>query len=160
MPRKLPILLLAFVFMGPVAVAQDNPASDEQEKHLLETLTTLGSFKALVSAQVPFQNGLNTIDLNADGVNDLVVSAYRSNITAHTFEVYSFFINSSSEPQLRLRAVAVADSADKEERFVRLTYDGADCRLADGRLVTITGVRTPLFVWAKRTYGRSLADDL
>jgi hypothetical protein len=42
---------------------------------------------------------------------------------------------------------------------VRMTTNGADCVLADGRLVTIAGVRAPLLVWAERTTGQSFADE-
>lgn len=46
-----------------------------------------------ITEVVEVKNGVNYIDINGDGIKDIVISGHRHNITAHSFQVYSMYIN-------------------------------------------------------------------
>ncbi|NAZ23907.1 MAG: hypothetical protein GU346_05580 [Thermocrinis sp.] len=48
-------------------------------------------------------NGLSYIDLDGDGEKDVVVRGYRSNISAHSFSVISFYLVKKITNQKKIR---------------------------------------------------------
>src|SRR5260370_10887204 len=73
---------------------------------------------------VKLHYGVNRVDFNNDGVEDLVILARRENFNAHGFDVVTFYSNEPRDQQGHLGIVSIFDK-DKEE----LTLDvsgGAD----------------------------------
>lgn len=85
------------------------------------------------STLVEIGNGLNQVDIDADGRTDLVVVAYRENYNAHGFDYVTLYRLTDEAPAWQL--VPFYDKDDKPVLTSFSTHDGADCRLRDLRLV-------------------------
>jgi hypothetical protein len=106
-------------------------------------------------------NGINYIDLNVDGVKDMVVSGYRGNITAHSFDYYTFYINDRKyDPDLAWNIVEI-EGENKEraesKNYEICTFQGADAILRDIEFVKGNDGKLQL-VLADREFGKSFID--
>jgi carbapenem resistance CarG-like protein len=111
---------------------------------------------------VQLSDGINHIDLNADGIPDVVVLAWRDNGNAHGFDVFTFYLAHSAHPPIMRAwlAVPLSDSASNENEFYRTTM-GADCILSDIRLLRSTKPKDPVqLVTADREFGETYVDSM
>jgi hypothetical protein len=97
--------------------------------------------------------GVNRVDFNNDGVEDLVVLARRENFNAHDFDVVTFYSNGPRDRQGDLGIVSMFDK-NKEELTLEVS-GGADCLLHDFRLVKPKRGNQPLLIVAARTWSES-----
>ena len=102
------------------------------------------------------KNGINYIDLNGDNINDMVISGYRNNSTAHSFSYYTFYIfqKDSSENNLPWAIVEM----NGQEKYNISTYQGADGILSDIAFVK-NNIGKYQLVKADRDFGTSFADS-
>lgn len=107
---------------------------------------------------VPLKNGINSIDLNGDGVQDMVIKSRRENYNAHGKSIYHFFVElkSSDGATEKWNLVPFTEGSPKERHGLG-THEGADCVLGEIRLVRDTGrLEFPLIViYADRKLGES-----
>jgi hypothetical protein len=105
---------------------------------------------------VPVPNGASSVDFNADGKLDLIVSAHRENFNAHSFEVVTFYIYSDDVGHPgKLHIVPVA-RADKESQEIMVS-GGADCVLHDFRLLAGPAPGASTLILADRDFGDTYA---
>jgi len=102
------------------------------------------------------KNGINYIDLNGDNINDMVISGYRNNITAHSFSCYTFYIFQKDlrEDNVPWGIVEI----NGEDYFNIYTYEGADGILSDIAFVK-NNIGKYELVKADRDFGNSFADS-
>ena len=115
---------------------------------------------------VPLIHGPNWVDLDGDGVPDLVMKSRFEINGPHSASVYSFHrrFNESTDDRIikwpPWEVVPIIDDSDtrhphgKEDVF---TYEGADCILTDLRLLKKTG--TTYIVIASRDIGDGFWDN-
>ena len=109
-------------------------------------------------AVVPIVNGMNKVAL--DGVNMIVLRAYRENFNAHSFDVVTFYAESRVDNKQHLDVVPIFNKRGNDTELHEITTGGgADCNLADFRLVKGSGKQPARLIVANRDFGESYADD-
>jgi hypothetical protein len=141
--KRLKIFWILLVFI--LFILPKHGFSEEKEK--IKTL------KQNITWSTAISNGLNYLDLDGDGEKDIIVKGYRSNISAHTFSVISFYLSRKIDNQeksniKRLDIISI-ESPDKEE-YQLFTHEGADCILRDFRLVKIKNSKKVYLIKAER----------
>jgi len=117
---------------------------------------TFQEIKSNIAGSLRIKNGLDNIDIDGDGTKDIVMNGYRGNITAHDFNVYSFYIYLNKI----LNIVAISDSDDVSmEKYNIVTHKGADCILKDIRLFKNKGEKAYHLVIAEREFGETYVDE-
>ncbi len=113
---------------------------------------------------ISLHDGPNDVDLNADGKADLVWLAWRDNGNAHGFDVFTFYVSNATHyydgrPWL---LVPIYDSGSKHEQEAYYTSMGADCLLADLRLLrSVTDPKASLtLITAQRDFGENYASAM
>jgi len=106
---------------------------------------------------VKLHYGLNRVDFNNDGAEDLVVIARRENFNAHGFDVVTFY---SNEPKAQPGSLAIIPRFAKDHEDLTLEVSGgADCMLHDFRLLKPKQGKEALLVVADRTLSNNFAED-
>jgi hypothetical protein len=113
---------------------------------------------------IPLRNGANRIDLNGDGVKDLIFLAWRENYNAHGFDIYTFYLNASSLKDASLPKDPWYLIPFFDEKGAANTYTtamGADFILSDIRILQPkSSDRAPvLAVIGVRELGLSYAEE-
>ena len=108
---------------------------------------------------VHLNNGANAVDLDADKRADLIVVAWRENNNAHSYDLFTFYVNNPSAREHPLNLVVVADSVGHRFSEVVRTEFGADCVLTDLRVLQ-PRAGPDLLVIARRDFGDSYSDSL
>lgn len=99
------------------------------------------AIKKNIVSSIKVKNGINYVDLDGDGKKDIVMSGFRGNINAHSFDIYSFYVHKDQT----WNVVAKQDSDDvSKEKYVTYTHEGADCTLREIRLIKFKGEKTIL----------------
>jgi hypothetical protein len=106
---------------------------------------------------VKLHYGLNRVDFNNDGAEDLIVVARRENFNAHGFDVVTFYSNRPQTPQENLAIVPMFDK-DKEDLTLEVS-GGADCLLHDFRLLKPKHGNESLLIIGSRAWSKSFAED-
>lgn len=115
---------------------------------------------------IPLANGLNTLSLTAAPLPAQAFLAHRDNGNAHGFDVLTLYILAPSSegvtPEWQL--VPAFDARDGQRRhtpggehLTLTTFDGADCRLRDVRLLAATATADAVLIVADRDLGDSFA---
>lgn len=108
---------------------------------------------------IKIENGINYIDLNGDGTKDMIVSGHRHNITAHSFQIYSVYINDLlkfDENTFKWQIVAIEDEG--KESYLIATNEGTGCILKDIRLIRMKGDKEYYLVIAERLPTKTYID--
>jgi len=106
---------------------------------------------------VKLHYGLNRVDFNNDGEEDLVVIARRENFNAHGFDVVTFY---SNQPRNQQGNLAIVPMFDKEKEDLTLEVSGgADCLLHDFRLLKPKHGNEALLIVASRVWSKSFAEN-
>lgn len=95
-------------------------------------------------------NGINYIDLNNDGVKDLVLKGHYHNISAHDYDTFSFYIN------YKIYNDTYQIVKTTPEEFIITNQNGADCQLKTIKIVNIDNKNKILVV--SREFGASYTD--
>ena len=106
---------------------------------------------------VKLHYGLNRVDFNNDGTEDLVVVAKRENFNAHDFDVVTFYSNEPKPQQGDLAIIPMF--AKNEEKLTLEVAGGADCLLHDFRLLKPKHGSESLLIVASRSWSNSFAED-
>ena len=118
----------------------------------------MGPDKSLDSyTVVKLHYGVNRVDFNNDGREDLVIVARRGNFNAHGFDVVTFYANGPQNEDGHLAIVSMFDN-DKEELTLEVS-GGADCLLHDFRLLKPKRGNQTLLVVAARTWSESFYEN-
>lgn len=96
-------------------------------------------------------NGINYVDLNNDGEKDLIVRGHYHNISAHDYDVFSFYINH----KIFDNTYQIVKTTSNE--FNIKNQNGADCQLKTIKVISINNKNKILI--ALREIGKSYADD-
>ncbi len=108
---------------------------------------------------VHLNNGANAVDLDADKRADLIVVAWRENNNAHSYDIFTFYVNNPSSREHPLNLVVVADSVGHGFSEAVRTELGAECVLTDLRVLQ-PRVGPDFLVIARRDFGDSYSDSL
>jgi hypothetical protein len=109
------------------------------------------------------KNGINYIDLNGDNNNDMVISGFRNNITAHVFSYYTFYIYDKDFERNNTRLWSIVEikndknGDDNTSRYDICTSEGADGTLSDIAFIKDINGKYQL-LQADREFGESFAD--
>jgi len=105
---------------------------------------------------VPLNFGPNKVDMNGDGVNDVIFLGRRENFNAHGFTTFTFYIDTDNTWYI----VPFDNKKDAEEKEYLSTSEGADGFLQDIRvLVPDSSSNAPTtIVVGVRDFGESFAD--
>lgn len=115
---------------------------------------------------VPLQNGINSVDLDADGKPEVVVVGQRENFNAHGFSVTTIYLKTAAQegeqPQLHIVPLLQRDEdKEEEEKRERLTLEtrgGAECLLHDFRLLIDRPRKRAVVVTGDRDLGKGFGD--
>lgn len=110
---------------------------------------------------VPLHNGVNEVDLGARASKGMVVLAHRENFNAHSFQMASFYLQTTAlgaDPtQWQLVPFHTKTKEGDYDYFLRVA-GGADCQTHTFRLLTDKKAKATYVVVAEREFGQSLAD--
>jgi hypothetical protein len=105
--------------------------------------------------------GVNAVDIDGDGLRDVITVAWRENNNAHGYMLYSFLRNSATDSaiQRNWRLIPFEDSTNLNEGM--RSGGGADCLLND---LAVLRPQAPdsaglIVVSAARDFGESFADS-
>jgi len=107
---------------------------------------------------VRLTNGSNVVDLDGDKRTDLVVVAWLENNNAHSYDLFTFYIQNPAVREHQKSVVVFSDSAGRQSSDVFRTVPGADCVLTDLRVLK-PRVGPDLVVVGRREFGQSFADS-
>lgn len=111
---------------------------------------------------IGLRNGLNEIDINGDGLKDLIFIAWRENYTAHGSDIFNFYLQFKSEirPTEKWYHVPFFNDSGMPNRDYLGTEMGADCILSDLRVIRPRSPKkAPVtIVIGVRDFGESYAD--
>ncbi len=114
-------------------------------------------------AYVPLANGMNWVDLDGDGRDDVVFVAWRENYNAHGYTAATFYWRKDSDslPGPTWQVMPFTDSRGLEIRDALYTSQGADCILSDFRMVRVLrpGHGAAVVVVGTREMGESYVDS-
>ncbi len=139
-----------------VALSACGPSKDKSQVSKNNSSNSL-NHSLITTAQILFlKNGINYIDLNGDSINDMVISGYRNNITAHSFSYYTFYIyqKNLSEDSLQWAIVEI----NEQEKYHISSNQGAEEIITDIAFVKNSIGKYEL-VKADRDFGNSFADS-
>ncbi len=94
--------------------------------------------------------GTNHVDINNDGINDLVFFARRENFNAHGFDVVTFYIQIPKKDGIIKPWNIVPLFKENKESLTLEVSGGADCILNDFRLLKPKQGTQGLLIVAKR----------
>ncbi len=124
-------------------------------------------FKALKVLQL--RNGPNELDLNGDGLKDLVFIARRENFNAHGFDIVTLYIYTKSMKYFKnstssageWHLVPFFNEKGVPDELSYTTTEGADCCLSDIRILRpkSSEKKSVQVVVGIRDFGESYADD-
>jgi len=130
-----------------------------------ETGETISRIKNNTIDSVKLKNGINYLDINGDGKQDIIMKGYRGNITAHSFSVYSIYVYKKLErgDLCEWQIVSLGGGGglggDDISKYVISTHQGADCDLRDIRLARFNKNSPYYLVIADRPIGESYIDS-
>ncbi|MDD5543021.1 MAG: hypothetical protein PHX83_07575 [Acidobacteriia bacterium] len=151
MPKPRWRLVIALVIL--LATISANSAAPEQTK----------AFKGF--EVIPLRNGPNEIDINGDGLKDLIFIAWRENYNAHGFDIITFYLQVKSDhdiqPKEEWYLVPFFDEGGVPDKTSLKTEMGADCILSDIRVIRpVSPKKGPVtIVVGIRDLGESYADE-
>jgi hypothetical protein len=126
---------------------------------------TISKLKNNTIDSVKLKNGINYVDLNGDGKQDIIMKGYRGHITAHSFSVYSIYVYKKLEvgDLCEWQIVSIGGgggfAGDDISKYVISTHEGADCILKDIRLARFNKNSTYSLIIAERPIGESYIDS-
>ena len=150
---KINLLLVIITLFTLSSCGPNNNKSQVSKNNSFDSL----NHSLKTTAQILFpKNGINYIDLNGDSINDMVISGYRDNITAHSFNYYTFYIyqKNLSEDSLPWAIVEI----NGEEKYNISSYQGAEEIITDIAFVK-NNIGKYELVKAHRDFGNSFADS-
>ena len=108
-------------------------------------------------AVVKLGYGVNRVDFNNDGREDLVIVGRRGNFNAHSFDVVTFYSNDPQNEQGHLGIIPMFDK-EKEELTLEVS-GGADCLIHDFRLLKPKRGNQTMLIMAARKWSESFSED-
>lgn len=112
---------------------------------------------------IALRNGSNEIDINGDGLKDLIFIAWRENYNAHGFDMFTFYLQVTSDirPKEKWYLVPFFDEKGVPNKTSLTTAMGADCVLSDIRVIRpVSPKNAPVtVVIGTRDFGESYADE-
>jgi hypothetical protein len=111
---------------------------------------------------VGLRNGINEIDINGDGLKDLIVIGWRDNFNAHGFDIVTFYMQFKRDvgPKDKWHLVPFVPESGVTDKNYFTTAMGADCILSDLRVIRPRSPKkAPVtIVIGVRDFGESYAD--
>ncbi len=119
--------------------------------------------KALKGFEViGLRNGINEIDINGDGLKDLIVVGWRDNLNAHGFDIVTFYMQFKMDigPKDKWHLVPFVPESGVTDKNYFTTSMGADCILSDIRVIRPRSPKkAPVtIIIGVRDFGESYAD--
>jgi hypothetical protein len=108
---------------------------------------------------VKLNYGLNRIDFDNDGKEDLVILARRENFNAHGFDAVSFYSEQPQNGNKQLIQGIVSIFDKDKENFIIKVSGGADCVLHDFRLLKPNNGSQTLLIIADRKLSESYYEE-
>lgn len=112
---------------------------------------------------IELRNGPNEIDIDGDGVKDVIFIAWRENYNAHGFDMFTFYRRDKESTRAEGKWSLVPFFNDKgvPDKTSYSTVMGADCVLSDIRVVRPASSKmAPVtIVIGVRDFGNSYADE-
>ncbi|MCX6766857.1 MAG: hypothetical protein NT170_03735 [Candidatus Moranbacteria bacterium] len=149
-------------------VKQDVPKESESIKEEAKEIESAGEDSEKAESQIiSFENGSNEIDLNSDGIQDIVFKSFRHNgVSPHSYNVYNFFINKPASEYGTANWVIVQIDKEKNDKdAIDIDYDndvptreGAEIVLRDIRIIK-TNDKKCFLVIADRDFGEIFPND-
>jgi hypothetical protein len=130
-----------------------------------EISETISKIKKNTIDSVKLKNGINYVDINGDGKQDIIMKGYRDHITAHSFSVYSIYVykNLQREEPCEWQIVSMGGkggfAGDDIGKYAISTHQGADCVLREIRLARFNKNSPYYLVIADRPIGESYIDS-
>ena len=110
------------------------------------------------NVRIDVKNGPNYVDFTGEGTSDLIVSGWRENLNAHSFELVSFYTTKGFESDnSKSWNIVPIRSGDKED-FQITVRGGADCLTQDFRLIRGVGKAPATLVLASRPVSTGYAN--
>jgi len=107
---------------------------------------------------VKLSYGANQVDINNDGIPDIVFFAWRENYNAHSFDVVTFYIQTPSTDSIKPWNIVPLFKKEKESLTLGVS-GGADCVMNDFRLLKPKKSAQSLLIVAKREYSESFYEE-
>lgn len=145
------IIIITIVILSACGPSNNKP--QEPKNNSSHSL----NHSVITTAHILFpKNGINYIDLNGDSINDMVISGYRNNITAHSFSYYTFYIyqKNLTEDSLQWAIVEI----NGQEKYNISSNQGAEEIITDIAFVK-NNIGKYELVKADRDFGKSFADS-
>lgn len=133
--------LFLAVMIGLCSTVYGNTSVDGKETH--------------ASSEVSLHYGINRVDLDGDGIKDMVVMGRHEYFNAHAFDYVSFLVYM---PNADVNWHIVPFPRAKK-RFRLLASGGADCTLHDFRLYTPKHSKSKILVVADRKFTKSYGEE-
>ncbi len=108
---------------------------------------------------VKLSYGANPVDINNDGINDLVFLARRENFNAHGFDVVTFYIQTPRKDKVIKPWNIVPLFKENKESLTFGVSGGADCVLNDFRFLKPKKGTQSLLIRAERDTLASFYED-
>jgi hypothetical protein len=108
---------------------------------------------------VPLQSGPNEVDIDGDGRNDLILTAWRDNANAHGYDNVTFYIRGEGDDS-RWRIMPLFEQDERLSSDSFRTNQGADCQLRNMAVLrNPKRTRDPLtLIVGEREFGKSYVD--
>lgn len=108
---------------------------------------------------VKLNYGVNRVDFNNDGSDDLIILANRENFNAHGFGVVSFYSEQPQDQDKQKKLGAVSIFEKDKEKFSLNVSGGAGCLLNDFRLLKPKSGNQALLIIASRKFSESFIEE-
>jgi hypothetical protein len=126
---------------------------------------TISKIKNNSIDSIKLKNGINYVDINGDGIKDIIMKGYRGHITAHSFSVYSIYVYKKLEigDLCEWQIVSIGGkggfAGDDIGKYAISTHQGADCVLREIRLARFNKNAPYYLVIADRPIGETYIDS-
>jgi len=151
------VKLLSVTLALALATIPNHPKTDSPKRIDSKSMPDFSSMTL-----VDLKNGINTIDLDGDGVNDMAVSGYRSNGNAHDYVSTTFYSHETSSDGSSWGLVTFFDLKGMPKADYFRDFEGADCAL-ENIAVLQSKTRRPqpvTVIIAKREFGSTFIDKM
>lgn len=133
---------------------------NKTEKNTVEKTNEIQVLKTnknvLGTETLTIKNGITSIDLNNDKIDDMIVKGFRNNITPHSFSSYSFYISDKNYKTNKTPKWNIVSIGEPTKTSIN-TNEGADGILSDICFIKNENGQFQM-VQANRAFGKSYAD--
>ena len=124
-------------------------------KIIIVSALLLGFSQLAQAEELKLEYGVNTIDINADGLDDIIVKSRWENGNAHSFDRYLILAQLKGEHNLDgFYEIPLGDRSS----YIFTTSEGADCILTDYKFAKNESGLLEVTKYA-RNFGKNYASD-